>query len=95
MDDSICVKVLDKLKRNNLEVPDDIKVASFYNSSVLERNIPSITSLSFDAKELGKTAANTLLKMISGENVPERTLLGYEVMMRESTRTILGKDVRR
>lgn len=95
MDDSICVKVLDKLKRNNLEVPDDIKVASFYNSSVLERNVPSITSLSFDAKELGKTAANTLLKMISGENVPERTLLGYEVMMRESTRTILGKDVRR
>ena len=92
MDDAICVKVLDKLQRNSLEVPDDIKVASFYNSSVLERNVPSITSLSFDAKELGRVACKTLLQMIEGEVVPTKSLLGYEVSMRESTKTIKSTD---
>ncbi len=92
MDDSICVKVLDKLRKMNLEVPGDIKVASFYNSSVLERNTPSITSLEFDARELGKVACKTLLQLIDGEVVPSRSLLGYEISMRESTKTILRKE---
>lgn len=92
MDDSICVKVLDKLKKKNLEVPEDIKVASFYNSSILERNKPSITSLDFDARELGRVACRTLLSLINGESVPSRSLLGYELSMNESTKTILGKE---
>ena len=92
MDDSICVKVLDKLKKKNLEVPEDIKVASFYNSSVLERNVPSITSLDFDARELGRVACKTLIQLIAGETVPARSLLGYEISMKESTKTILGKE---
>ncbi len=92
MDDSICIRVLDKLKRNGLEVPTDIKVASFYNSNVLERNTPSITSLSFDAKELGRAACEALLSIIEGEEVARKKLLGYEVSMQESTKTIMGKD---
>lgn len=92
MDDAICVKVLDKLKKMNVEVPGDIKVASFYNSYLLERSNPSITSLDFDAKELGKVACKTLLQLLDGEVVPARSLLGYEVSMRESTKTILGKE---
>lgn len=92
MDDSICVKVLDRLRKAGLEVPADIKVASFYNSSVLERNIPSITSLDFDARELGRVACKTLIQLINGETVPSRSLLGYRVSMRESTKTILGKE---
>ncbi len=86
MDDSICVEVLEKLKRENVSVPEDIKVASFYNSSVLEHYTPSITSLKFDAKELGTTACKTLMNIIDGKEVADRTLLGYEISMKESTK---------
>lgn len=89
MDDTICLKVLDKLKKCGLQVPDDIKVASFYNSTVLERNTPSITSLSFDARELGRVASKTLLQLINGDVVPERSLLGYEISIKESTKTLI------
>ena len=86
MDDSICSQALRKLRQEHVKVPGDIKVASFYNSSVLENNIPSITSLSFDAKELGMTACKNLLGLIEGEDVPTRTLLSYEVVLKESTK---------
>lgn len=86
MDDSLCVRVLDKLKKDNINVPKDIKVASFYNSSVIERNVPAITTLKFDANELGQTACKTLLNIIDGKPVPPRTLLGYEISMQESTK---------
>lgn len=86
MDDSICSQVLRKLRENHVKVPDAVKVASFYNSSVLENNIPSITSLSFDANELGMTACKNLLGQISGAEVNDRTLLSYEVVLKESTK---------
>ena len=86
MDDAICIQVLRKLRQEHIKVPQDIRVASFYNSSVLENNIPSITSLSFNARELGMEACKNLLAQIEGETVPDRTLLSYEVVLKESTK---------
>lgn len=86
MDDAICSQVLRKLRQEHVKVPDDVKVASFYNSSVLENSIPSITSLSFNAKELGMEACKNLLAQIENEKVPDRTLLSYEVVLKESTK---------
>ena len=86
MDDAICSHVLRKLRQDHVKIPDDVKIASFYNSSVLENNIPSITSLSFDARELGMTACKNLLSQIDGVEVPRRTLLSYEVVLKESTK---------
>ena len=84
MDDAICMEVLYKLRREGISVPDQIRVASFYNSSMLETHDPSITSLDFDAKELGMLVCRTLLDMIEGQKVQKKTLLGYEVRLRES-----------
>lgn len=89
MDDSICTHVLNKLRKEKIRVPADIKVASFYNSSLLESNIPSITSLSFDVQELGMVTCKTLIDYIDGKEVQRRTLLGYEVSMKESTQNVL------
>ncbi len=86
MDDNICNCTLNKLRRMHIKVPRDIKVASFYNSSILENNIPAITSLQFDARELGVLACKMLLDRIDGKNVPNQTTLSYEVSMKESTK---------
>lgn len=86
MDDAICGQVLRKLRQEHIKVPRDVRVASFYNSSVLENNIPSITSLSFDARELGSAVCKNLLSQIEEGTVEERTLLSYEVVLKESTK---------
>lgn len=86
MDDAVASRVLKVLRERQIKVPDDVRVASFYDSTILENNVPSITSLSFDAKELGRVACQILLDMIEGVEVKERTLLPYEVVLKESTK---------
>lgn len=85
MDDYLCSCVLSILRQKKVAVPQQVKVASFYDSSMLENYIPSITSIIFDVEELGEMTCRTLLKMIRGENVPRRILLGYRLALRAST----------
>jgi len=86
MDDRICDTALMKLRKEGLRVPQDMKLASFYNSPILENAQPSITSLQYGPKELGVTACKTLIAMLHGEEVPQKTMLGYEVLLKESTK---------
>lgn len=86
MDDSICCQVLNTLKKNRVSVPEDLRVASFYNSPLLENNLPAITSLQFDAAALGTVTCRILLDHLEGKEVSKRTLLQYEVVLKESTK---------
>ena len=45
MDDGICAQAMRRLRQKHVKVPNEVKVASFYNSSILENNVPTITSL--------------------------------------------------
>jgi DNA-binding LacI/PurR family transcriptional regulator len=85
MDDRICYETLRKLIRMNVKVPEQIKVASFYNSEILTVNQPAITALQYDPKELGEVACATLLDYINGDPYKEKTMLGYEVLLTTST----------
>lgn len=84
MDDRICYNALYKLHSENISIPDEIKIASFYDSQIIANNRPAITALQYDPKELGMVACRTLLKVISGEEAEEKVLLGYELRMTES-----------
>lgn len=84
-DDSVCNVVLNRLLALRVEIPKDIKVASFYNSSTLDHYKPSVTSLEFDAIEAGRLSCKILLGHINNIEVEKKTLLGYDVIMREST----------
>ena len=85
-DDSVCTTVLNRLAALGVSIPQDIGVASFYNSTTLDNHRPSVTSLEFDAVEAGTIAFEVLMDRIDGKDVKERTLLGYNIMERESTR---------
>lgn len=86
MDDAICSVVLNKLRKEDIEVPADIKIASFFDSMILKNNVPAITTLSFDVQEIGKTACKTLIDILEGSRVKNITYLGYKVELKESTR---------
>lgn len=86
MDDYLCGCVLNALQLRNIAVPERMQAASFYDSTLLGNRSPSVTSIRFDVEELGQKACETLLSMLEGEAVEPRTLLGYEVRMRRSTK---------
>lgn len=86
MDDSECLYVLNKLKKDGISVPKDVKIASFYNSTRLERNTPSITSLNFDAVSLGSEACRILIDRIEGKTSEKKLLLGYDIIIKDSTK---------
>lgn len=85
-DDLICSRVLSKLTEDGYDVPDDVKVASFYNSVFLESHNPPITTLDFDVYALGNVAASKLLDRIASHEVEKRTLLDYRIVLKTSTK---------
>lgn len=86
MDDFLCGCVLNVLQTRRAAVPEQVQVVSFYDSSTLANRIPTVTSIRFNVEELGRKACGMLLRMLDGEEAQGRTLLGYEVQMRESTK---------
>ncbi|HBA97005.1 MAG TPA: LacI family transcriptional regulator [Lachnospiraceae bacterium] len=86
MDDTICSAVLNKLRKDNIEIPEDVKIASFFDSMLLKHNIPAVTSLSFDVREAGRVACKKLIDLLDGDKVDNITYLGYKVELKESTR---------
>ncbi len=84
MDDMICSRVLQKLTKDRVPVPERVKIASFYNSRLLDTHVPAVTSLDFDVNKLGETAASVLLDKIEGREVPNVTLLPYKMTVRET-----------
>ena len=85
MDDAVANSVLKSLREAHVKVPEQMKVASFYNGPLLENHLPAITALSFNARELGMVACRTILDVIEDIEVPQRSLLPYEVVLKEST----------
>lgn len=86
MDDFITGLVLGCLREKGIRIPEEIKVASLYDSTQLEYNIPPVTSLWFDTKELGRSACRLLLTQL-GETVEEEAHgPNYQVILRESTK---------
>ena len=86
MDDFLCTSVLAVLSNEGYRIPEDIKVASFYNSSYLEKYSPPITALNFNVKELGTTACKALIEEIHGGISGNKILLNYEVVLKQSTK---------
>ncbi len=86
MDEKITTMVMAELKNRNVRVPQDIRLASFYNSKELEQSTPAITAIDVDDEALGSIAVKILLRMIEGDSeTGSRFLKNYQVMMREST----------
>lgn len=85
-DDYICDEAVRKLSHMGVRIPDQMKVASCHYSRILENYPVTITSLKFNITELGRRSCQVLLDMIHGKTVPDKTLLDYEIILKESTK---------
>lgn len=86
MDDQLAGYVISICRAQKIKIPEDLRLASFYNSNILENAVVPVTSLNFDERKLGATATRMLLSLIDGEKVEKQSLKNYEVVMKESTK---------
>ena len=84
MDDGIAEKVLTICHSRGIQIPKTIRLASFYDSSVLENVFPAVTAIRFDDAALGEAAADNLIRLLAGEEVHSRTLDNYRIILRET-----------
>lgn len=85
MDDYICVLALTYLREKGIRIPQEVQIASFYDSQILKQYSPAVTSLHFEAKELGKIACRVLLEHLEGRETSHSARIGYQMIIREST----------
>ena len=85
-DDDIAFEVMRELRMRHILVPNDLRVASLYDSSMLASITPSVSAVQYDAEQLGKTACRMLLDRLAGKETVMRQLEGYQVILRESTK---------
>ena len=74
------------LKEKGIQIPSEIRLASFYDSMQLEINNPPVTSLHFDTRSLGRNACLDLLKQLGEDIQMEEYPVNYQVILRESTK---------
>ncbi len=84
-DDNICSMVLAKLNEDGIIVPNDVKVASFYNSAYLANYNPPITAVHIDVKNLGAMAGKRLIDAVSENETIMKTQVAYELFLKKST----------
>ena len=85
MDDAITKEVLAVCRNRHIRIPQDLKLASFYNSSILENRQITITGLLFDDRALGAAAIHTLMNTIDHQKATNRLMKNYQVIFGEST----------
>lgn len=85
MDEDICRWALHRIEELGLSIPKEIRIASFADCEELKTHIPPISALHFDAAELGRVTCKELLQAMREEEYNPTPLLGYRIIIREST----------
>ncbi len=74
------------LKNAGIKIPQEIGLAGYANEPFTEFVTPSITSFDQNSQEIGKIAAEQILKEIENEETPHlKTIVQGDLILREST----------
>lgn len=73
-----------------LRVPDHIAIAGFDDLTLGAHLSPSLTTVGYDIHEWATQATATLLRLIDGDTVPQRTLIDSGLVIRRSTLGVAG-----
>ena len=85
-DDALAHFVVRDLQRRKIQVPEQIRVASLYDSELLEDMKPSVTAVHFDGAALSAAACRLLLDHLAGKSVSKKIIQGHQLVLRESTK---------
>lgn len=83
--DNVAVEVLHALLAQGASVPGDMSVVGFDGRPWGEQSVPPLTSWHVHWHELGRKALHVLAELLERGTAPTRTLVGGELVVRDST----------
>ena len=81
-DDRLAFDVSLELQARRIRVPDDIRLASLYDSELTAGLNPAISAVHFDAVALGGAACRMLLDLMAGKAAARPLVMGHQVVLR-------------
>lgn len=83
--DEMACAFLSDIQRAGVRVPDDLSVMGFDDIDLVSHLTTPLTTIRQPKREIGRKAAQIILRRIAGEDVPRTTLLEPQLMVRETT----------
>ena len=83
--DEMALGVIHGLAENGIRVPQDISVVGFDDLPMSRHFLPPLTTIRQDFHALGRKAMEVLQASIEGRQIPQRTKIPAELVVRESS----------
>ncbi|WP_066051683.1 LacI family DNA-binding transcriptional regulator [Robertmurraya korlensis] len=91
--DNIALGVCKAAYVKGLDIPKDLSVTGFGGYEVTEYIHPSLTTVKYEFKQAGKTAAQKMLKLIEGEAIEKITYINFELISRGSVDSFIKHEL--
>ncbi len=82
--DEMAIDALQALQARGIRVPDEVAVTGFDNLEIARSIIPPLTTVELPAHQVVRLATEIVLASLRGEEVPARTDIHAEVIVRQS-----------
>ena len=82
--DKVALRVIDNLRRENIEVPKNLSIVSFDDSSLAVSSDIKLTTIKHPKEEMGIKAAKCIIDMIEGRIDKPQYTYSAELIVRES-----------
>lgn len=82
--DNMALSALAALQARGVRVPDDVAVVGFNDQEGSGYVMPPLTTVSLPIQEQGRQAAEMVLALLAGEEIPEQVVLPAKVVVRQS-----------
>ncbi|MBE6072071.1 MAG: GntR family transcriptional regulator [Clostridium butyricum] len=86
--DKVALRVIDNCRKEGIEIPKDLSIVSFDDSSLAVSSDIKLTTIKHPKKEMGKRAAQCIIDMIEGRIDKPQYIYDAELIVRESCRRI-------
>jgi DNA-binding LacI/PurR family transcriptional regulator len=85
--DIIAMLAIQSLKKIGKKIPDDVQVIGFDNIQLASMIEPKITTIAQSTETIGKTALNTMMRLINGEILESfNQIIDVELIERDTTK---------
>ena len=85
-DDALALSAVKYAKKKGYRIPEDFEVIGYNDSMLAVCSDPEITSIDNKLEELCQKLTTTLMGVLSGEEMPKKTILSGELVRRQTTR---------
>lgn len=83
--DEMACAFMSCLQRMGQQVPRDVSIVGFDDIELVSHLAPALTTIRQPKREIGRKAAQIVLDLIAGRQIPATTLLAPRLMLRETT----------